>query len=176
MFVGGYLFLWIALENKLIASLTIKTTYGQYYAQVPGHFISWYESLNAAFLYILQNQRKNFSADILCSEFALMNHMKVHSPYGWLLDCSSLFGFSFSYRAPCSRITTWFSMWENSANRKAVAAVTCREPESNIISHHKMSLVMTKIFLCHMRTTKTQISLCIRTVWSAPLLFAASIV
>ena len=33
-----------------------------------------------------------------------------------------------------------------------------------------------KTCLCHMRTTKAQISLCIRTVWSAPLLFAAWIV
>ena len=30
--------------------------------------------------------------------------------------------------------------------------------------------------LCHMQTTKTQISLHIRTVWSAPLLFTAQIV
>ena len=30
-----------------------------------------------------------------------------------------------------------------------------------------------KTCLCHMRTTKVQISLCICTVWSAPLLFAA---
>ena len=33
-----------------------------------------------------------------------------------------------------------------------------------------------KIFLCHMRTTKPQISLRICAVWSAPLLFAAKIV
>lgn len=42
--------------------------------------------------------------------------------------CSSLLGFSFSYRALRSRMTTWFRMWENSANRKAMAAVTCLEP------------------------------------------------
>ena len=30
-----------------------------------------------------------------------------------------------------------------------------------------------KICLCHLRTTKAQISLCIHAVWSAPLLFAA---
>ena len=35
---------------------------------------------------------------------------------------------------------------------------------------------MRKPLLCHMRTTKTQISLCIRAVWSVPFLFAASIV
>ena len=33
-----------------------------------------------------------------------------------------------------------------------------------------------KTCLCHMRTTKAQISLCIRAVWSAPLLFAAYVV
>ena len=33
--------------------------------------------------------------------------------------------------------------------------------------------VMQKRVLCHMRTTKSQISLRIRAVWSAPLLFAA---
>ena len=33
--------------------------------------------------------------------------------------------------------------------------------------------VMQKRVLCHMRTTKAQISLRIRAVWSAPLLFAA---
>ena len=32
--------------------------------------------------------------------------------------------------------------------------------------------VMRKCVLCHMRTTKVQISLRIRAVWSAPLLFA----
>ena len=37
----------------------------------------------------------------------------------------------------------------------------------------KMGQVMRKCVLCHMRTTKVQISLRIRTVWSAPLLFAA---
>ena len=36
--------------------------------------------------------------------------------------------------------------------------------------HHEKTL------FCHMRTTKAQISLCIRAVWSAPLLFASWIV
>ena len=36
-----------------------------------------------------------------------------------------------------------------------------------------MSLVMRKPALCHIRTTKAQISLHIHAVWSAPLLFAA---
>ena len=36
-----------------------------------------------------------------------------------------------------------------------------------------MSQVMRKRVLCHMRTTKAQISLRIRAVWSAPLLFTA---
>ena len=40
----------------------------------------------------------------------------------------------------------------------------------------KMSLVMRKPVLCHMWTTKVQISLRIRAVWSAPLLFAAEMV
>ena len=39
-----------------------------------------------------------------------------------------------------------------------------------------MSHVMKKTYLCHMRTTKAQISLRIHAVWSAPLLFAAQIV
>ena len=34
-----------------------------------------------------------------------------------------------------------------------------------------VSQAMRKCVLCHMRTTKVQISLCIRAVWSAPLLF-----
>ena len=38
---------------------------------------------------------------------------------------------------------------------------------------NKVSRAMTKGLLCHMRTTKAQISLRIRAVWSAPLLFAA---
>ena len=33
-----------------------------------------------------------------------------------------------------------------------------------------------KTCFCHMRTTKAQIVLCIRAVWSAPLLFTAEIV
>ena len=37
----------------------------------------------------------------------------------------------------------------------------------------KMSWAMRKHILCHMRTTKVQISLRIHAVWSAPLLFAA---
>ena len=36
-----------------------------------------------------------------------------------------------------------------------------------------LSRAMRKCVLCHMRTTKAQISLRIRAVWSAPLLFAA---
>ena len=39
--------------------------------------------------------------------------------------------------------------------------------------HKKLSRAMRKCVLCHMRTTMAQISLRIRTVWSAPLLFAA---
>ena len=41
---------------------------------------------------------------------------------------------------------------------------------------YQMGQVMQKRVLCHMGTTKVQISLCIRAVWSAPLLFAAYIV
>ena len=41
---------------------------------------------------------------------------------------------------------------------------------------HQMSHVMRITCLCHMRTTKAQISLRIRAVWSTPLLFAAWIV
>ena len=37
----------------------------------------------------------------------------------------------------------------------------------------EMDQVMRKCVLCHMRTTKVQISLRIRAVWSAPLLFTA---
>ena len=37
----------------------------------------------------------------------------------------------------------------------------------------QMGQVMRKRVLCYMRTTKVQISLRIRAVWSAPLLFAA---
>lgn len=34
-------------------------------------------------------------------------------------------------------MTTWFKMWENNANRKAVAAVVCPEPENtNSFSVH----------------------------------------
>ena len=40
----------------------------------------------------------------------------------------------------------------------------------------QFSRAMRKCVLCHMRTTKAQISLRIRAVWSAPLLFAAYIV
>ena len=47
--------------------------------------------------------------------------------------CSSLLGFSFSYRALWRRITTWFRMWENRAKRKAMAAVTCLDPKTQ---HH----------------------------------------
>ena len=44
--------------------------------------------------------------------------------------------------------------------------------KSNLITSNKMSLAMRKCVLCHMRTTKVHISLRIRAVWSAPLLFA----
>ena len=40
-------------------------------------------------------------------------------------------------------------------------------------THYCMGHVMRKCVLCHMQTTKVQISLRIRAVWSAPLLFAA---
>ena len=40
------------------------------------------------------------------------------------------------------------------------------------VDHLNMSQAMRKCVLCHMRTTKAQISLRIRAVWSAPLLFA----
>ena len=43
----------------------------------------------------------------------------------------------------------------------------------SIVTHRATSM---KIFLCHMWTTKVQISLHICAVWSAPLLFAAYIV
>ena len=41
---------------------------------------------------------------------------------------------------------------------------------------HYLGQVMQKCVLCHMRTTKAQISLRIRAVWLAPLLFTAYIV
>ena len=44
---------------------------------------------------------------------------------------------------------------------------------SACICQLQMSRAMRKCVFCHMRTTKAQISLRIRAVWSAPLLFAA---
>ena len=49
-------------------------------------------------------------------------------------------------------------------------------PHQNSCVSIDLGQVMGKRVLCHMQTTKAQISLCIRTVWSAPLLFAAWIV
>ena len=43
-------------------------------------------------------------------------------------------------------------------------------------NNYQLDQVMRKHVLCHMRTTKVQISLRIRAVWSAPLLFTAYIV
>ena len=54
---------------------------------------------------------------------------------------------------PYSDKKTWAGPWEN------VSYVICEH--------------MRKHVLCHMRTTKVQISLRIRAVWSAPLLFTA---
>ena len=52
--------------------------------------------------------------------------------------------------------------------------------DSNISRHPrtmaKSSYIMRKPALCHMQTTKTQISLCIHAAWSAPLLFTDWIV
>ena len=45
-----------------------------------------------------------------------------------------------------------------------------------VTNRKNMSHVMRKTCLCHMRTTKAPISLRIRAVWSAPLLFAARLV
>ena len=39
------------------------------------------------------------------------------------------------------------------------------------VSGFNMSYIMRKLFLCHMQTTKTQISLHIHAVWSTSLLF-----
>ena len=44
---------------------------------------------------------------------------------------------------------------------------------TEVASRMNMSRAMRKCVLCHMRTTKAQISVRIRAVWSAPLLFAA---
>ena len=44
----------------------------------------------------------------------------------------------------------------------------------NLDQHRYLSHVMRKCVLCHLRTTKMQISLRIRAVWSAPLLFASA--
>ena len=53
-------------------------------------------------------------------------------------------------------------------------AQLCQEQKQNQKRRRKiMSHVVRKPVFCHMRTTKTQISLHIRTVWSASLLFAA---
>ena len=59
----------------------------------------------------------------------------------------------------------------------------CHEAAQILVTSHvgayvslRMSRAMRKCVLCHMRTTKAQISLLIRAVWSAPLLFAAKIV
>ena len=53
--------------------------------------------------------------------------------------------------------------------RKDMAKMEVKFYNNNI----KMSRAMKKRVLCHMRTTKAQISLRIRAVWSAPLLFTA---
>ena len=60
----------------------------------------------------------------------------------------------------------------------ALFAQTCVSENLGSLRFHKrytlyMSRAMRKGVLCHMRTTKAQISLCIRAVWSAPLLFTA---
>ena len=43
----------------------------------------------------------------------------------------------------------------------------------SFLGHLFLSLIMRKPVLCHMRTTKVQISLRIHAVWSAPLVYAA---
>ena len=67
------------------------------------------------------NKRMNFTVWNVHSPLAV-------SPNACELAWRILFGFSRSYSAPWRRMTTWFRMWENSASRNAVAAVTFREP------------------------------------------------
>ena len=54
-----------------------------------------------------------------------------------------------------------------------ITQIKYSQSQNNMTKVIKMSQAMRKCVLCHMRTTKVQISLRIRTVWSAPLLFAA---
>ena len=54
----------------------------------------------------------------------------------------------------------------------AAYAVPCVDRNRRYVEDY-LGHIMRKRVLCHMRTTKVQISLRIRAVWSAPLLFAA---
>ena len=58
-------------------------------------------------------------------------------------------------------------------NFQSSRSILPRPPIINYKILMHMSQAMRKCVLCHMRTTKAQISLRIRVVWSAPLLFTA---
>ena len=76
-------------------------------------------------------------------------------------------------------VMLWLNLWLQ-FNRRAIGSNVisfqiCFWDAITKLSHwiNQVSQAMRKCVLCHMRTTKAQISLRIRAVWSAPLLFAA---
>ena len=81
---------------------------------------------------------------------------KVNDVTGWLSQTTDI-----------SKYFVWSpGLWDKESRLYMEIA------HSDIIFHY-LSLIMRKPVLCHMRTTKVQISLRIHAVWSAPLLFTA---
>ena len=63
----------------------------------------------------------------------------------------------------------WIQRW----NEMSLTETKQSQSPSNSATDLHLSQAMRKCVLCHMQTTKAQISLRIPAVWSAPLLFAA---
>ena len=67
----------------------------------------------------------------------------------------------------------YFQICENSVCLLLMLLCHIYHNDWHLLTVSKLSIVMRKPVWCHMWTTKARINLCIRRVWSAPLLFTA---
>ena len=93
---------------------------------------------------------------------------------GWMVSCLRLCKYTIADWPDWEHKQCAFHDWKNWFD---LVEKTKQSTVQNLLyirlKTYYMNHAMRKCVLCHMRTTKTQISLRIRAVWSASLLFAA---
>ena len=125
-------------------------------------------------LVFYENHLKFLSILTGCSQFLPIYYKSHWAPVNQTTNHRSC-GLGKQFVLSWIQISPWFGNFHLSSQGMLTNAQWQQDiwQDEHTLSIFNMSRAMRKCVLCHMRTTKAQISLRIRAVWSAPLLFAA---